>query len=122
MTKAKSLYSIMNEIYIPEVAEGEMIIYFLIRDDEIIYVGQTKDLNQRLSQHSTKGFDRYNFIVVDSNHADVIESLYIHSVNPEMNSDMTHHALKFKTREKRAPLSIDRIAEMLCDHIDAEGE
>lgn len=29
-------------------------IYFLIRDEKIVYVGQTRNLNNRLSQHKGK--------------------------------------------------------------------
>ncbi|AUR91998.1 GIY-YIG nuclease superfamily protein [Vibrio phage 1.168.O._10N.261.52.A10] len=118
MSGARSLYSIMNEPFINKLSDNESMIYFLIRDEEIVYVGQTRNLSQRLSHHSNKVFDRYNYIIVSSDYADITESVYIHAINPEYNSDMTHHAAKFKTREKRAPHGIDSIINMLCEFMD----
>ena len=117
MSELKSIYSILNDQYIPSRQEGKAFVYFLIKDDEIVYVGQTVDFGQRLIQHSNKDFDRYNLIMVDEDDVDIIESAYIHFINPKINADMSYHSSKFKTREKRAKYSICSLMEILINKV-----
>lgn len=62
-------------------------IYFLIRDGEIRYIGQTKTLLYRLSQHSRAGrqFDAFSFIPCREDQLDELEKVYVTLLMPEEN-------------------------------------
>jgi hypothetical protein len=61
-------------------------IYFLIRGDRVIYVGQSTNLFSRITTHqASKEFDRFAYIECPRDALDVLESLYIHVLSPPLN-------------------------------------
>lgn len=63
-------------------------VYFLIKRDKVVYVGQSNSLFTRISQHDNKEFDRYAFIRCEKSQLDRLESLYIHLLQPPLNGDV----------------------------------
>jgi len=64
-------------------------VYFLIKDREIVYVGQSVDVFLRVSQHrSIKEFDSFSYIHVEREHLSAIERHFIDSFDPKLNVDM----------------------------------
>lgn len=63
-------------------------VYFLIENREIMYVGKSLDLFNRLSQHmrSGKRFDSYAFLACQPTHLDYYEALYINAFVPPWNT------------------------------------
>ncbi|CAM0102771.1 hypothetical protein PODOV084v1_p0041 [Vibrio phage 340E47.2] len=104
-----SIYKIISEARSLNPSDVTCV-YFLIRDSKIVYVGQTINLEVRLTTHrQSKDFDSYNFIEVESEHADFVESVYIHALRPELNSDVSGNFEDFETKEKKAPLSVSKL-------------
>ncbi len=68
-------------------AEPPVYIYFLLRGDVLIYVGQTMNLERRMGDHRAKGkqFDRVFFTLVPRSEADMAESRYITRLKPTEN-------------------------------------
>ncbi len=72
-------------------------IYFLIKDGECVYVGQSNDIYRRISEHRTgtpksrgapKDFDSWEFIEEYSQERkDQLEYLLIRMINPKLNKD-----------------------------------
>jgi excinuclease UvrABC nuclease subunit len=60
-------------------------IYFLIKDKEIVYIGQSGDVHARLSQHKFKDFDSVSVITCNADKLDKIESIYIMTYRPKLN-------------------------------------
>lgn len=61
-------------------------IYFLIKEDVIVYIGQSINLAARLLEHErTKDFDSYTFIPCDSAQLPDMEALYILKFKPSLN-------------------------------------
>ena len=60
-------------------------IYFLIKDNEIVYVGQTKAGLSRIFQHNDKKFDSYSIIECEQSELDELENEYIIKFNPKYN-------------------------------------
>lgn len=78
-------------------------VYFLIKDGLVVYVGQSVDIFTRLGMHENfKSFDSYAFIECDKAQLDLVESLYIHTLNPLLNGDLTNGS-------KQAPVSLKGI-------------
>ena len=75
-------------------------VYFLLDQDEIVYVGQSVNVYARIAQHQDKKFDRYAFISCSVDALDKLESIYIHYLRPKLNGDQTEDA-------KAAPISFD---------------
>ena len=64
--------------------ENQCGVYFLVASERVVYVGQSVQIGTRLSDHAkTKDFDRYTYIACSKEKLDVLESLYIHALNPE---------------------------------------
>jgi hypothetical protein len=63
-------------------------VYFLLNDDEIQYVGETKDVANRFSQHIKNGVIKFNAVSVlccyDEKCRKIIEDFYIHKFKPTM--------------------------------------
>ena len=80
-------------------------IYFLISDGVVIYVGQSCDVHSRIVAHMReKAFDRVAFISCNPRHLNLLESLYIHLLQPPMNQG--------------APMSL----KSLLDHASAQAD
>lgn len=66
-------------------------VYFLLQDDEIVYVGQSTNIMTRLSNHkfeATKLFSRVFVMECPEAHLDRLERLYIDKFKPRYNSAM----------------------------------
>lgn len=62
-------------------------VYFLIRDAEVVYVGQSLDVLHRIARHRREGrkFDFFSYIECDAADMDRLEVLYIKAFIPEEN-------------------------------------
>lgn len=78
-------------------------VYFLINEDEIVYVGKSADVHIRVMAHikeKTKQFDTYSYLLIeDSRERDITECFYIETLNPIYNkarsgSDLLYEVLK----------------------------
>lgn len=90
---------------IPNIQEygGHVIscVYFLIRKDVVVYVGQSTALGLRISTHFTsiKVFDRVLYILVPQKDLDAVEQGFIKRLQPEYN--VTHNS----TPDQVSPLA-----------------
>lgn len=62
-------------------------IYFLIQDNEIVYVGQSVNVLRRIGTHADKKFDAFAFVPCDKKALDKLETLYIHLLRPPLNGE-----------------------------------
>lgn len=86
-----------HEILARSVACGEPLpidgihdpsgVYFLIEGDEVVYVGMSRRVGERIRQHYCAGrrFSRMAFIEVPDEALRKIEAHYIHALNPPWN-------------------------------------
>lgn len=63
----------------------ESFIYFLIKDENVVYVGQTQNGLFRPFSHHDKNFDKVKIIMCESNELDIVEDLYIKKYKPIYN-------------------------------------
>ena len=82
--------------------EANSGVYFLVQDIEIVYVGQSRNVGARVSDHKDKTFNRYAFVPCSLAMLDQVESLYIHLLRPKLNGNKND-------REKAAPLRLDQL-------------
>ena len=69
-------------------------IYFLIREQRVVYVGQSVNVFSRIFTHvQTKQFDSYVYIPCEADMLDKLESLYIHFLSPSLNGNL-HNGYK----------------------------
>lgn len=90
-------------------------VYFLIRNGRIVYVGQSVDIHSRVATHRVarqsirtppKEFDSFSYVECGAENIDIVESLYIHAINPELNKPQNHKSYKC------APLSPRELIEI----------
>lgn len=87
-------------------------IYFLIVGSEIVYVGQSKNVMQRMADHHPRiKFTRYAFAPFDVKHLDLVESLYIHLLRPRFNSVETINGAP----RRAAPIAFERLLNMALE-------
>lgn len=63
-------------------------VYFLIKDNKIVYVGRSSNVAYRISKHASNSdmaFDRIHFIPATGIRQIRLEQLYIHKFKPENN-------------------------------------
>lgn len=60
-------------------------VYFLIKDSEIVYIGQSINIASRITQHRDKEFDSVSYVACHRSELDILESLYILAYQPELN-------------------------------------
>lgn len=80
-------------------------VYFLVQGQEVVYVGQSVNIYSRISQHSDKKFDKYAFVPCEAELLDKLESLYIHTLKPRLNGNVSN-------QEKSAPIRLDSLLKM----------
>lgn len=67
------------------------IVYFLINDGEIVYVGQSKLGLSRVYQHRDKVFDGVYYIPVKADMLDTVENYYILKFKPKYNKTLSKY-------------------------------
>ena len=78
-------------------------VYFLIANKTIVYVGQSVNVYARLGSHGNKKFDSFAVITCPEEHLDMLESLYIHLLNPVLNGHDKNNC---------APLNLTKILKL----------
>ena len=82
-------------------------IYFLVQDEQVVYVGQSTNVYSRIAYHvGDKTFEKYAFVPCDIDLLDKLESLYIHALRPKLNGNMN-------SQEKNAPIRFDKLINMI---------
>jgi hypothetical protein len=79
-------------------------VYFLVKGDKVVYVGQSVNVYSRIAQHQDKDFDRFAFVACDKGLLDNLESLYIHVLKPELNGNISDV-------RKHAPFTLDKVLQ-----------
>lgn len=70
-----------------EVAQAGTGIYFLIDSDEIVYVGKSVQINDRIRQHrEDKRFSRYGYVECPHDQLEWLEAAYIRLIRPLINT------------------------------------
>jgi hypothetical protein len=91
-------------------------IYFLILNNEVVYVGQSIDLLGRVSRHIRDGkrFDSYAFLSAPKEKLDELERKYIRAFVPVDNISFGNEKPK-KLRSHQSGFSVDE-GSNLCSH------
>jgi hypothetical protein len=64
------------------------VVYFLVADNEVVYVGQSVYLPGRIEEHrKAKKFDRVYYIAVPREHLDAVETAFIRQLKPRLNGN-----------------------------------
>jgi len=64
-------------------------VYFLFEGDDIVYIGQSRDIHQRITNHyATKVFDSWNYIKIKPSELDIREAEYIIEYRPIYNKGL----------------------------------
>ena len=66
-------------------------VYFLFRDDELLYVGKSKHLLMRVGQHMAEGkipFNRVSWLNYPQEELSRMEAAYIYLLKPSLNQKM----------------------------------
>ena len=92
-----------------EVSENSgYCVYFLIRENRIVYIGQSKEFEKRINRHicdSSKSFDSYFVRNCSADEVDSLESFLIMHHQPEYNMIKNENSKrKFHTPVKAAEL------------------
>lgn len=71
------------------IIEDQMIagVYFLIKDDAVVYVGKSTNIINRVWSHRKSGidFDTFTYVEVHPKHQDRIEAAYTAALRPHLN-------------------------------------
>jgi len=104
----KAMVSVKDILASAEPYENISGVYFLVCGGAVVYVGQSVAIHGRIRTHISDGkvFDRVAYIKCDPEKLDLLESLYIHHINPEGNGNSQHGW-------KHAPLSFAQIGQAL---------
>ncbi len=66
-------------------------VYILLNGSEVLYVGQSKDLYQRIAQHKKTApfdFDRFAISECEPEFLGLLEAKFIHELNPRWNKEI----------------------------------
>lgn len=76
------------QMQIPIIDNSNLsVIYFLIHENQIVYVGSSANGLSRIYQHiKDKKFDAYSYIVIPSERRAELENEYIFKFNPKYNN------------------------------------
>lgn len=79
-----------------------VFVYFLLLGDELIYIGQTRNLSNRLNAHRNaekRVFDRVFYVIAPPDQADSLEYIYIEKLKPTQNVRLGNsHGRKRRTK------------------------
>ena len=104
----EAMVSVKDILASAEPYENVSGVYFLVCGGAVVYVGQSVAIHARIRTHISGGrvFDGVAYIKCAPEKLDLLESLYIHHINPEENGNSQHGW-------KHAPLSFTQIGRAL---------
>lgn len=75
-------------------------VYFLIHDGQIMYVGQSVNIDGRLGGHRLmrRNFDRYHWIACAREELNALERAYIDAFLPPWNTDPRTESLRLRLK------------------------
>ena len=81
-------------------------IYFLFKQNTVVYIGQSVHLHRRIGDHMRSGklFDGFSYIPCSQEYLDILESIYIHAFQPKYN---------FATNERKHVCAPLQFADLL---------
>lgn len=82
-------------------------VYFLVDEDKVIYVGQSVNIYSRIPQHHDKKFDKFTYVLCEPRFLNIVETLYIHCLQPKLNFD--------RNGNLHAPLTFEKLLEQQND-------
>lgn len=86
-------------------------VYFLIKDDVIVYVGQSVNVSSRVAMHAKyREFTHAVYIPAAKDKLDILESLYIHMLKPALNGAGARNTVG----AMYAPLTATAVHEILA--------
>jgi hypothetical protein len=88
-------------------------VYFLIRDREVVYVGQSRDVLHRVARHRRDGkaFDAFSYIECDLKDMDRLEVLYIKAFVPPENVSFGNLRERKQPRDRCTPGPLDEATD-----------
>ena len=95
--------------------DGGCFIYALIHEGEIVYIGQTRDIDKRMFSHKNdkgKVFDSYYVEAVDSSCIDEVETFLIFVNSPKYNVSKNENA----KRKMHTPITHKEILRRLIEN------
>lgn len=70
-------------------------VYFLYLSDNVVYVGKSKNINQRIHEHlKSKKFDYYRVFECDESLIGLYERIFINKLKPILNCDSLTNKIK----------------------------
>lgn len=115
LMSAKEIVSRASEIELPRPS-----IYFLIKDQAIVYIGQSVNGIKRVQEHRfdhRKQFDRVYFLDCPIEMLDVLESWFVHRFQPVQNGwwggDPNSYGSRIPPARKCAPLSVRQVSSQI---------
>lgn len=124
MTSVSNLRQVSRNLGVPLLGRGELSnlaapfstgcgVYFLFKGNRIVYVGQSRNVMQRVGVHADeKDFDRMAWVETPREHLNLVESLYIHTLRPRLNAPLGGYKKLGRWQNKAAPLSAEALASM----------
>ena len=96
-------------IDVKELFPDDIYIYFLIRNNEVVYVGQTTQLMMRIGYHTTcKTFDSINYFKVKAEMANLIEAMMRVKFVPPLNNAMPRQELYVSYQQLKQVYGLSR--------------
>jgi predicted RNase H-like nuclease (RuvC/YqgF family) len=77
-------------------------VYFLIKENDIVYVGQSTNVFARIVAHESKDYDSFAYIPCEQEQLDNLETIYIHLFTPKLNG-------KHPSGQPISPVSFDAL-------------
>lgn len=84
-------------------------IYFLIKDGEIKYVGQSVNIEARITSHKPRRFERWHWIPCSREELNALERAYINAFMPAWNTDGRTMARRYALANPPPPPSAEEI-------------
>lgn len=96
-------------------------VYFLLDDDEIVYVGQSTDIEARISVHynqKKKRFNRYTYLSCSAEYLNDIEAHYIVHLAPKYNVKLPENSrwATVKDIKNRYGIAVPKIRKYITEH------
>lgn len=85
-------------------------VYFLVKGNEIVYIGQSINIASRITQHRDKDFDSVSYVACHKDELDILESLYILAYQPALNGS-NGNGITGTTRPA-TPITLNKIVQM----------
>lgn len=107
-----------EQLYNERIPNKNHMVYFLFKDEKIIYIGKTTNGFTRVYDHTDKDFDSFSYFMCPASKVNEYEAEYIMKYKPKHNKVIPPNSyfMSFNKLKREYKITYHKISSLAIEH------